>query len=88
MALKMLYKNYWRNKTQNTEIILIILWNTNYNEIDWYLDDARSLMAYLYGPVAVIIFSNIVFFVLTAIQLYRVSVDAALATNNSHAKQK
>ena len=45
-------------------------------------------MAYLYGPVAVIIFSNIVFFVLTAIQLYRVSVDAALATNNSHAKQK
>ena len=44
-------------------------------------------MAYLYGPVAVIIFSNIVFFVLTAIQLYRASVDAAFATNN-HVKQK
>ena len=50
-------------------------------------DDPKSLMSYLYGPVAVIILSNIVFFVLTAIQLYRASVDAAFATNN-HVKQK
>jgi len=54
----------------------------------WFEDKARSLMAYVYGPVAVIIVSNIVFFVLTAVQLYRASVDVAFATNNNNAKQK
>jgi len=53
----------------------------------WF-GDASAQMAYLYGPIALIILSNIVFFVLTALQLYRVSVDAAFATNKAHAKQK
>lgn len=45
-------------------------------------------MAYLYGPIAVLILSNIVFFVMTAVLLYRASVDAAFAVNSAHAKQK
>ncbi len=45
-------------------------------------------MVYLYGPIAVLILSNIVFFVMTAVLLYRASVDAAFAVNSAHAKQK
>lgn len=45
-------------------------------------------MAYLYGPIGIIILSNIVLFILTAVQLYRASIDTAFATNNNRNKQK
>lgn len=45
-------------------------------------------MAYLYGPIAALIVGNIIFFVMTAILLYRANIDAAFAVNSAHAKQK
>lgn len=48
----------------------------------------ESFLAYLYGPVAVLILSNIVFFVMTIVLLYRASIDAAFAASSHHAKQK
>merc|ERR1712136_696738 len=48
----------------------------------WFID-STSLMAYLYGPIGVIILSNIIFFILTAMQLYRASIEAAFATDNN-----
>ena len=50
--------------------------------------DSTSMMVYLYGPIGIIILSNIIFFILTATQLYRASIDAAFATNNNRSKQK
>lgn len=48
----------------------------------------ESLLAYLYGPVAVLILSNIVFFIMTAFSLYQASVDTAMAAGSHHEKQR
>ena len=53
-----------------------------------FLIARESFLAYLYGPVAVLILSNIVFFVMTIVLLYRASIDAAFAASSHHAKQK
>jgi G protein-coupled receptor Mth (Methuselah protein) len=46
------------------------------------------MMAYLYGPIAAILLSNIIFFVLTAVRLHRARMDTAFATKNRQNKQK
>lgn len=53
-----------------------------------FISDKGSFLVYLYGPIAVLILSNIVFFIMTAVLLYRASIDAAFAVNSAHAKQK
>lgn len=48
----------------------------------------ESFLAYLYGPVAVLILSNIIFFVMTIVLLYRASTETAFAARSHQAKQK
>lgn len=62
---------------------------TNFNRVfSECHTEKEAFLIYLYGPIAILILSNIVFFVMTAILLYRASVDAAFAVNSAHAKQK
>ena len=50
--------------------------------------DRMSMLAYFYGPIAVILLSNLIFFVLTAIRLHQTRLDSAFATKNQQNKQK
>ncbi|XP_046644908.1 G-protein coupled receptor Mth2-like isoform X2 [Daphnia pulicaria] len=59
-----------------------------FGEVKCWFFEKEAFLVYLYGPIAVLILSNIVFFVMTAVLLYRASVDAAFAVNSAHAKQK
>lgn len=59
-----------------------------FGEVKCWFFEKEAFLIYLYGPIAILILSNIVFFVMTAILLYRASVDAAFAVNSAHAKQK
>ena len=48
----------------------------------------EALLVYLYGPVSVLILSNIIFFVLTAVLIHRASMDTAFAAGRHHAQQR
>lgn len=45
-------------------------------------------MVYLYGPAAVMIMMNIVFFLTTTLQLYRAREESALALRNHVSNQQ
>ncbi len=51
-------------------------------------DSVSSSTIYLYGPIGLIIFINIIFFILTVNALYRTSNDTALAAGKIKAWQK
>ena len=60
----------------------------NFGGLKCWFSSRESFLAYLYGPVAVLILSNIIFFVMTIVLLYRASTETAFAASSHQAKQK
>ena len=58
-----------------------------WGNVFWEID-RMAILAYFYGPVGVILASNVVFFVLTALRLRQAQKDSALVTRNEHNKNK
>lgn len=59
----------------------------NFGVVKCWFADRMSMLAYFYGPIAVILLSNLIFFVLTAIRLHQTRLDSAFATKNQQNKQ-
>lgn len=76
------YNRFYRDNIENDIIIPL------YGITRCYLDPGKSMLAYVYGPVGVLLVINLLFFIFTIISMYKIQQSTKFASASSSKNEK